>query len=135
MKIFITILTFSLFSCNSTNRHHTDNIDSSEPKYIQKVIQDFNSIDVLDGINIDEARIIADQYFHNYISSCGYTGEISETQNGYSVKTHIGIAGEESPKKIIITKYGCVSSGKNDPKFECVYTLKSTIINQLKAKP
>ena len=135
MKIIIPILILSLLSCNSTNSHHTDQIDSTEPKYIQEVIRDFNSINILDGVNKKEARVIANQYFWNYISNCGHTGEIIENQNRYSIKTHIGITGAESQKIITVTKNGGVSSGKDEPKFECLYTLKSDIIKKLKAKP
>ena len=72
----------------------------------------FGSVDEVDtanGIDQSEALLIAEAYFFNHISGCGYPVEPTSVGYYWVSKTRIGISGQPGPPIYIKKKSGNIT--------------------------
>jgi hypothetical protein len=61
-------------------------------------------IDILDGLDRDEANVIAREFFHRIVSSCGMLGNPMETEGYFEYAAYLGKNGKLHPYPLTVDK-------------------------------
>jgi hypothetical protein len=85
------------------------------------------SVELADGIDEREATILADEYFHTYVSGCGVIGRVLERESYWEAETYVGYAAAPGEPVRIDMLTGAVSR-PSGPTVEAASLLRGGLV-------